>query len=848
MILTNLIFVTACTLLLGLQKALYGPLRPIEVEQLYEKAWFAITETCLAMTIFRGEIGAWFLIMFFALLTGKVWGWIGEGRVEILEQQPPRNPRLFHTRLALSLGLSVFFDLTMIEYVVKQVMHMARPDMTVMFGFEFAVLSITSLSTAAKYAINLVEIGIVREQKKKRAEEIKKERLDTAKRNVEAAESRSSQGAVDSTTHSEATQELLAETPPPPSIDEAREALRRAEDPVDELEVEVEGWDGKGRWVFYLDLATDFFKLVVYLSFFVILLVFYGLPIHIMRDVFLTARSFLKRISDFVKYRTATRDMNARYPDASDEDIGREDVCIICREEMRPYQPPAEGQQQPNPVMERMRPKKLPCGHVLHFACLRSWLERQQVCPTCRRPVIQGAQATGPVALPGAQGAQGQHPPAERPGPRIFQLGPIRIGVGAARGNNMFEDLQNQMADGRPQPLQRVDQDGPQQYGFGIRWDARRRHHRRHQPASARDQLDAIGQQLQQDSQTLLNNTQEYATLRNMQAELDRIRAQRAGGADQLQGAPASRPAPDGTNQQIPLLGAPAPQHSLPGFRTFTNLHSMPGEQVLQAGSEQLPAGLTLPDGWSMLPLQPSGPPMTQMPLPHGQGPQMMPQPMGQQFQAHFQGPMPVPDHIRAMFANMPGQQNTAQSSNQVQTADVRGQNSSVQHPAQGQNQQLPVGGPGDLFNLMRAQMNGPMPNGSPANMGNGDLQRQSEGPAAHGVMNGAAEGYAQNVGASTLAESASVPRASAQRPREGTEANFEVFSQTSQAQTGTTASAQTLPSWGSDLISAPPASNEVTQTAFVPPTTNGDHSMTSESSPKRPKPASVEDLVEDPD
>ena len=307
MILTNLIFVTACTFLLGLQKALYGPLRPIEVEQLYEKAWFAITETCLAMTIFRGEIGAWFLIMFFALLTGKVWGWIGEGRVEILEQQPPRNPRLFHTRLALSLGLSVFFDMTMMEYVVKQVMHMARPDMTVMFGFEFAVLSITSLSTAARYAISLVEIGIVRDQKRKRAEEMKKERLDTAKRNIEAAERRSSQEVVDFSEPTEATQETPTETPPPPSIDEAREALRRAEDPVDELEVEVEGWEGKGRWVFYLDLATDFFKLVIYLSFFVILLVFYGLPIHIMRDVFLTARSFFKRISDFVKYRTATR-------------------------------------------------------------------------------------------------------------------------------------------------------------------------------------------------------------------------------------------------------------------------------------------------------------------------------------------------------------------------------------------------------------------------------------------------------------------------------------------------------------------------------------------------------------
>ncbi|PHH76705.1 hypothetical protein CDD83_4212 [Cordyceps sp. RAO-2017] len=78
----------------GLTRVCYGTLRAVEVEQLTERAWFAITETCLAMTIFREEIGAWFLVMFTALVTGKVWGWIGDGRVEFLEQQPPPNPTL----------------------------------------------------------------------------------------------------------------------------------------------------------------------------------------------------------------------------------------------------------------------------------------------------------------------------------------------------------------------------------------------------------------------------------------------------------------------------------------------------------------------------------------------------------------------------------------------------------------------------------------------------------------------------------------------------------------------------------------------------------------------------------
>jgi E3 ubiquitin-protein ligase synoviolin len=234
--------------LLGLQKLLFGPLRPIEIEQLYEKAWFAVTETCLAMTIFRGEIGGWFLIMFFSLLTAKVWGWIGEGRVEVLEQQQPQNPRLFHTRLAISLSISVLFDSYMLEYLVKEVLHQARPDMMVMFGFEFAVLTILSSSTMARYAISLVEIYIVRKQKEKRVEEIRRERRAAAvQATAEAPNVPRSEGTASEPSVAPAeTSATAGHTPTIPA----------AEDPIDDAEVEVEGWEEKGRWVFYLDLAT----------------------------------------------------------------------------------------------------------------------------------------------------------------------------------------------------------------------------------------------------------------------------------------------------------------------------------------------------------------------------------------------------------------------------------------------------------------------------------------------------------------------------------------------------------------------------------------------------------------
>ena len=217
--------------MLSLQRILYGPLRPIEVEQLYEKAWFAITETCLAMTIFREEVGGWFVVMFISLLIGKVWGWIGEGRVEILEQQPPQNPRLFHARLSTSLCISILFDMFMLSYCVQTVRQQARPNMMVMFAFEFAVLAVTSLSTFARYTISLYEAAMIKQQTMVRLQA----------RRTELLRERERTRAAQVVTNVENTPEVDTT-----SIDEELETL----------DLDVPGWEDKGRFVFYLDLAT----------------------------------------------------------------------------------------------------------------------------------------------------------------------------------------------------------------------------------------------------------------------------------------------------------------------------------------------------------------------------------------------------------------------------------------------------------------------------------------------------------------------------------------------------------------------------------------------------------------
>lgn len=188
-------------------------------------------------------------------------------------------------------------------------------------------------------------------------------------------------------------------------------------------------WEEKSIYVFYVELAagknkpslpphvivelirggvsvlnlTDFFKLCTYLTFFGLILTFYGLPLNILRDVYITLRSFILKVRDLRRYRQATRNMDELYPNATREEMDSmaDKTCIICREDMEwraaPGQPAAAGGDAEGagpadpaapapapapPTGPNDTPKKLPCGHVFHFHCLRSWLERQQSCPT----------------------------------------------------------------------------------------------------------------------------------------------------------------------------------------------------------------------------------------------------------------------------------------------------------------------------------------------------------------------------------------------------------------------------------------------------------------------------------
>ena len=593
-ILSNIVFLALGTVLVGLQRLLYGPLRPIEVEQLYERAWISLTETCLAMTIFREEVGFWFIVMFVLLLIGKVWGWISEGRVDILEQQPPANPRLFHARLSSSLVLSFLFDSLMLYYTVSTVRQQARPNMMVMFAFEFAVLTTISASTCARYVLSLKEAAVIKRQTAQRMQE---QRQRILQEREEA---------------NRETREIGEEGPTFPPLEEE----------LNELEVDVPGWEEKGRWVFYLNIVTgmrtfrgaaryltplDFLKLFLYMTFFCVLCVFYGMPIHIIRDVAYTVQSFYRRINDFVKYRYATRDMNERYPDATAEQIGREDTCIICREVMREWQPAAQP-----PMEDRLRPKKLPCGHVLHLACLRSWLERQQNCPTCRQNVLDdnppgqnnaNRQGNAPPqdgenrpagdAAP-RNGRRGQDQNRQRM--RFLNLGPLRVGYGAVDGEDLQRELRARAEQGGDH-RQDAAPNAVFRRAFGFEFGAGRQQ-AQNRSSNTSTQLQDIERQLTSEMNINMLQQEQLRVIRAMQGELARLRIRQAQierGDGDSSGLP---PLPAHSNP--PSLPPMASGPSAPGMQSYVGRQ----QQMLGPGHPDLPTGVVIPDGWHLMPLE----------------------------------------------------------------------------------------------------------------------------------------------------------------------------------------------------------------------------------------------------
>ncbi|EFN70051.1 E3 ubiquitin-protein ligase synoviolin [Camponotus floridanus] len=327
-------FILAFMINAFLRKIFFGTLRAAELEHLVEKVWYAVTETCLAFTVFRDDFSPKFIALFTLLLFLKSFHWLAEDRVDYMERSPVIT-WLFHLRVATLLGLLFGINLTMIHYAYNTTATKG-PSVQLVFGFEYAILLTVVFNITVKYVLHTID--------------------------------------------------LQSENP----------------------------WDNKPVFLLYTELIIGLLKVILYVAFVTLMIKLFTLPLFALRPMYYTMRDFKKAFHDIVMSRRAIRNMNTLYPDATTEELAAADnVCIICREEMVAAS------------------KKLPCNHIFHTACLRSWFQRQQTCPTCRLNILRPTPNNAPPRQqnPPQPGPQAPPQPPQAPGgnPPIVPLPPIPV-------------------------------------------------------------------------------------------------------------------------------------------------------------------------------------------------------------------------------------------------------------------------------------------------------------------------------------------------------------------------------------------------------------------------------------
>uniref|UniRef100_A0A8C7YLM9 RING-type E3 ubiquitin transferase n=1 Tax=Oryzias sinensis TaxID=183150 RepID=A0A8C7YLM9_9TELE len=305
-----------------MRKVFFGQLRAAEMEHLIERSWYAVTETCLAFTVFRDDFSPRFVALFTLLLFLKCFHWLAEDRVDFMERSPNIS-WIFHLRVLSLMGLLGVMDFLFVNHACHSIITRGA-SVQLVFGFEYAILLTMVLTTFIKYILHTVD--------------------------------------------------LQSENP----------------------------WDNKAVYMLYTELFTGFIKVLLYVAFMTIMIKVHTFPLFAIRPMYLAMRQFKKAVTDAIMSRRAIRNMNTLYPDATPEDLQASDnVCIICREEM------VTGA------------KKLPCNHIFHSSCLRSWFQRQQTCPTCRMDVLRATnnnQTQAPAqAPPPAPAAPANAPAAPAP-------------------------------------------------------------------------------------------------------------------------------------------------------------------------------------------------------------------------------------------------------------------------------------------------------------------------------------------------------------------------------------------------------------------------------------------------
>ncbi|XP_008935750.1 PREDICTED: E3 ubiquitin-protein ligase AMFR [Merops nubicus] len=130
-------------------------------------------------------------------------------------------------------------------------------------------------------------------------------------------------------------------------------------------------WEDKGTYIYYTDFVMELTLLSLDLMHHIHMLLFGNIWLSMASLVIFMQLRYLfhevqRRIRRHKNYLRVVGNMEARFAVATPEELAaNNDDCAICWDSMQSA-------------------RRLPCGHLFHNSCLRSWLEQDTSCPTCR--------------------------------------------------------------------------------------------------------------------------------------------------------------------------------------------------------------------------------------------------------------------------------------------------------------------------------------------------------------------------------------------------------------------------------------------------------------------------------
>ena len=162
-------------------------------------------------------------------------------------------------------------------------------------------------------------------------------------------------------------------------IDQSHAMLNDDDDDDDR---QFTGLEGKFMYEKAIDVFTRFLKTILHLS----LLIPFRMPMMLLKDVVWDVLALYQSATGLWKIWRNNKQLDDTLVTVTAEQLqnsaNEDNICIICMDEL------IHSPNQQTWKNKNKKPKRLPCGHILHLSCLKNWMERSQTCPICRLPVF----------------------------------------------------------------------------------------------------------------------------------------------------------------------------------------------------------------------------------------------------------------------------------------------------------------------------------------------------------------------------------------------------------------------------------------------------------------------------